>query len=59
MTLLIRLLLMVVGGYYVYKNRYKVVSAMMSVQSIRQAVVPVMMKIPGVREKFIHQAFRA
>jgi hypothetical protein len=59
MNSIIRLLFVVVGGYYVYQNRYKLVSAIMSVPSIRQAVVPLMMKIPGIREKFIHQAFRA
>jgi hypothetical protein len=59
MNIIIRLLFMVIGGFFVYQNRYKVLNAMMSVQGLRQFVVGITMKIPGVREKFIHQAFRA
>jgi hypothetical protein len=59
MSVLIRVAILTIGGYYLFQNRYKVISAFMSVQFVRKFVVSTMMKIPGLREKFIHQAFRA
>jgi hypothetical protein len=58
MNNLSRLVFMLAGGYFLYKNRYKILNKLMSIQGIRQLAVASTMKIPGVREKFIQQAFR-
>jgi hypothetical protein len=58
MSMVVRLMIVAISGYFLYQRRYKVLNALMSIQGIRQIVVSLMMKIPGVREKFIHQAFR-
>ncbi|OZM57684.1 hypothetical protein CIB95_04755 [Lottiidibacillus patelloidae] len=59
MSMIVRLFIVAISGYFLYQKRYKVLNALMSIRGIRQIIVSLTMRIPGVREKFIHQAFRA
>jgi hypothetical protein len=58
MNIILRFLFMIVGGYYLFQNRYKVLNVLLGIQGIRQFVVATSMKIPGVKDRLMQQAFK-
>ncbi|QFT89837.1 hypothetical protein FIU87_14330 [Bacillus sp. THAF10] len=58
MGFLLRIFLISVGSYAIYKSRYKILNYILGVSSIRRFVVAFGLDIPFVRDRFMHSVFR-
>ncbi|MFS0822703.1 hypothetical protein [Bacillus sp. 1P02SD] len=58
LSLLTRIALLIGGIYAVYRYRYRIFNTVFGSPAVRRVFISSSMKIPFIRNRMIHQAFR-
>ncbi|WP_197491563.1 MULTISPECIES: hypothetical protein [Bacillaceae] len=57
MNRLIGYLLVLFGGYLLFQSRYRILNLILGNQAMRAFFIRLSLRIPFVRDKFLHKAF--
>ncbi|WP_164462208.1 hypothetical protein [Bacillus sp. FJAT-42376] len=57
MNRMISYLLALIGGYLLYRSRYRILNLILGNPALRAFFIRLSLRVPFVRDKFLHKAF--